>query len=155
MAGGIHSKRGTIHSKIRLKVLERNGFLKVKERPYLHWMEFSTHFRNPRVNLKCVENSIEESGTRESSEIFRESGVFYYFQVLFCMRIGKSWKIIRVAPFTFVATCVTAARPARAQMSFSLPGPREIEARSWHEVMDIASAICEQRAGGNGLSAFA
>ena len=32
---------------------------------------------------------------------------------------------------------------------------REIEARSWHEVMDIASAICEQRAGGNGLSAFA
>ena len=31
----------------------------------------------------------------------------------------------------------------------------EIEARSWHEVMDIAPATCEQRAGGNGLSAFA
>ena len=69
MAEEIHSKRGTIHSKIRLKVLERNGFLKVKERLYLHWMEFSTHFRNPGVDLKCVENSIVVQSVLKSSEI--------------------------------------------------------------------------------------
>ena len=72
MAGGIHSKRGPIHSKIHLKITERKQSPKI---PKGFWallprMEFSTHFRNTGVDLKCVENSIRGSEAQKPLGIF-------------------------------------------------------------------------------------